>query len=145
MERRRSKSGTCLVSEVQPKIVKEELDNGDWITDMNEEIDQIEKNKTWSLVPRPKDKNVIGTKWVFRKKLDENGEVTRNKDILVCKGYAQEEGIDYGEKFAPISRLEGVRTFLVFSTYEGFKVYQIDAKSAFFNGILEEEVYIEQP
>ena len=58
-----------------------------------EEIEQIEKNKTWTLVPRPVDKNVIGTKWVFRNKLDENGEVTRNKERLVCKGYAQEEGL----------------------------------------------------
>ena len=112
---------------------------------MNEEIDQIEKNKTWSLVPKPTDKNVIGTKWVFRNKLDENGVVTRNKARLVCKGYAQEEGIDYGETFAPIARLEGVRTQLAYSTYKGFKVYQMDVKFAFWNGILEEEEYIEQP
>ena len=64
------------------------LDDENWISAMNEEINQIEKNNTWSLVPRPKDKNVIGTKWVFRNKLDENGTVTRNKAILVCKGYA---------------------------------------------------------
>ena len=69
MRTRRSRSGTCLVSEVEPKIVKETLDNEDWITAMNEEIDQIEKNKTWSLVPRLVDKNVIGIKWVFRNKL----------------------------------------------------------------------------
>ena len=87
---------------------------------------------------------MIGTKWVFRNKLDENGEVTRNKARLVCKGYAQEEGIDYGEKFAPIVRMEGVRFFLAYATYKGFKVYQMDVKSAFLNGILEEEVYIEQ-
>lgn len=72
---------------------------------MNEEIEQMEKNKTWTLVPRPKDKNVIGTKWIFRNKLNENGEVTRNKVRLVCKGYAQEEGIDYGETFALVARL----------------------------------------
>ena len=90
---------------------------------MEEEIEQIEKNKTWSLVPRPEDKNVIGTKWVFRNKLDENGEVTRNKARLVCKGYAQEEGIDYGEILSPVARLEGVRTLLAYATYKGFKVY----------------------
>ena len=90
---------------------------------MKEEIEQIEKNKTWTLVPRLKDKIVIGTKWVYRKKLDENGKVTRNKARLVCKGYAQEEGIDYGETFAPVARLEGVRTLLSYSTYKGFKFY----------------------
>ena len=73
-------------------------------------------------MPRPKGRNVIGTKWVFGKKLDENGEVTRNKARLVYKGYAQKEGIDYGETFAPVTRL-GVRTLLAYSTYKGFKVY----------------------
>ena len=88
---------------------------------------------------------MIGTKWGYRNKLDENGEVTRNKERLFCKGYAQEEWIDYGETFSPIARLQGVRTMLSYSTYKGFKVYQMDVKSAFLNGILEEEVYIEQP
>ena len=78
----------------EPKSVRDALEDVEWSKVMEEEIEQIQKNKIWSLVPRPKDKNVIGTKWVFRNKLDENGEVTRNKEILVCKGYAQEEGID---------------------------------------------------
>ena len=112
---------------------------------MQEEIEQIEKNETWTLVPRLEDKNVIATKWVYRNKLDENSEVIRNKARLVCKGYAQEEGIDYGEKFTPIARLEGVRIFLGYSIYKGFKFYQMDVKSAFLNSILEEDVYIEQP
>ena len=73
MTRRRSGSGTCLITILKPKIVKHALENEDWIQAMNEEIEQIEKNKTWSLVPRSEDKNVIGTKWVFMNKLDENG------------------------------------------------------------------------
>ena len=112
---------------------------------MKEEIEKIEKNKTWTLVPRLADKNVIGTKWVFRKKLDENGEITRNKARLVYKGYAQEEGLDYGETFALVARMEGVRTLLTYDAYKGFKVFQMDVKFAFVNGILEEEAYIEQP
>ena len=80
----------------------------------------------------------------FKNKLDEKGEVTRNKARLVCKGYAQEEGLDYGETFAPVARMEGVRTLLAYVAYKGFKVYQMDVKSTFLNGILEEEVYIEQ-
>ena len=74
---------------------------------MNEEIEQIKKNKTWTIVSRPKDKNVFGTKWVIRTKLNEDGEVSKNKERLVSKGYSQEEGIEYGENFAPIERLEG--------------------------------------
>ena len=98
---------------------------------------KLRKNNTWSLVPRQEDKNVIGTKWVFRNKLDEKGEVTRNKARLVCKGYTQEEGIDYGETFAPVSRMEGVIILLAYASYKGFKVYQMDFKSTFLNGILE--------
>ena len=82
---------------------------------MNEELDQIEKNDTWELVPRPKDKNVIGTKWVFRNKLNEDGQVTRNKARLFCKGYAQFEGIDFEETFSPIARMEAIIMFLAYA------------------------------
>ena len=73
---------------------------------MNEELNQIEKNQTWELVPRPKNKNVIGTKWVFRNKVNEDGQVFRNKARLVCKGFAQVEGVYFEETFAPVARLE---------------------------------------
>lgn len=89
---------------------------------MNEELDQIEKNNTWSLIPRPDDKNVIGTKWIFINKLNEDGEVVRNKERLVCKGHAQEEGEDYRETFASIARLEGVRVLLSFAEFKGFSL-----------------------
>jgi hypothetical protein len=112
---------------------------------MNEELDQIEEKQTWELVPRPKNKNVIGTKWVHKNKMNENGKVIRNKAKLVCKGYAQAEGVDYEETFAPMAILEAIRMFLAFSSYRKFKVYQMDVKSTFLNGNLEEEVYIEKP
>ena len=86
--------GACLLADLEPRCVKDALENEIWIEAMNEEIEKIEKNKTWTLVPRPKDKNVIGTKWVFRNKLNEDGKVSRNKARLVCKGYSQEEGVD---------------------------------------------------
>ena len=93
--------------------------------------------------PRPNDKNVISTKWVFRNKVNEDGEVCRNKARLVCKGYYQEEGIDYGETFAIVVRLKAARTLLAYATHKGFKVYQMDVKSAFLYRILNEEVLIE--
>ena len=79
-----------------------------WIKAMNEELDQIDKNDTWELVPRPKDKNVIDTKWVYRNKSNEYGQVTRNKARLVCKGYAQVEGVEFEETFFPVVRMEAI-------------------------------------
>eukprot|EP00253_Pinus_taeda_P035085 PITA_35085 len=112
---------------------------------MEEELEQIEKNNTWELVPRPKDKNVIGTKWIFKNKLNETGDIIRNKARLVCKGYAQQEGIYFEETFTPVARLEAIRMFLALSSFQKFKVFQMDVKSAFLNGDLDEEVYIEKP
>jgi hypothetical protein len=97
------------------------------------------------LVPRPKNKNVIGTKCVFRNKLNEDGHVTKNKYRLVCKGYAYIEGIDFEETFAPIARMEAIHLRLAYACSKNVKVYQMDVKSSFLNGELEEEVYIEQP
>ncbi|KAL8108993.1 hypothetical protein AgCh_025187 [Apium graveolens] len=87
-----------------------------------------------NIVPAPNNRSVIGTKWVFRNKTDENGVVTRNKSRLVAKGYSQEEGIDYDETFAPVARLEAIRIFLAFAAHSNFKVYRMDVKSSFLNG-----------
>ena len=96
-------------------------------------------------MPKPKNRPVIGTKWVFRNKMDEVGIVAKNKARLVEKGYSQEEGIDFDETFAPVARLEVIRNFLAYVPHANFKVYQMDVKSAFLNGELDEEVYIQQP
>jgi len=90
---------------------------------MEEEINQIEKNNTWELVPRPRDKNVIGRKWVFKNKLNEDAEVTRNKARLLCKGYAQVEGIDFEETYAPLARMESIRMILAYASSKNIKVY----------------------
>jgi hypothetical protein len=111
---------------------------------MNEELDQIDRNHTWGIVPRPKDKNVVGTKWIFKNKLNKNGQIIKNKSRLVCKGYAQVESIYFEETFSPTAILEAIIMFLAFSCFKIFKIYQMDIKSTFLNGTLEEEVYIEQ-
>jgi len=89
--------------------------------------------------------NVIGTKWVFKNKLDEHGVIVRNKARLVAKGYNQEEGIDYGETYALVARLEVVRLQLAYASMNKFKLHQMDVKSAFLNGYIDEEVYVGQP
>jgi hypothetical protein len=93
---------------------------------------------------RPK-QNVIGTKWVFHNKQDEHGVATRNKARLVAKGYSQVECLDYDETFAPIARLESIHILLVYVTHHDLKLYQMNVKSAFFNGPIKEEVYVKQP
>jgi hypothetical protein len=112
---------------------------------MEDELDQIEKNNTWEMVHRPEDKNVIGSKWIFKNKLNEQGQVVRSKVRLVCKGYAQIEGLDFDEIFSPVARLEAIIMFLAYACHKRFKVYQMDVKSSFLNGDLSEEVYMEQP
>ena len=112
---------------------------------MHNELDRKEKNQIWELIPRPKGMNVIGTKWIFKNKSNVDVQVIRKKYRLVCKGYAQIEGIDFEETFASVVRLEAIRIFLASAWYKNFKVYQMDVKSMFLNGELEEEIYVEQP
>ncbi|KAI4380054.1 hypothetical protein MLD38_006283 [Melastoma candidum] len=112
---------------------------------MQEELNQFERNKVWMLVQRPKDRSIVGTKWVFCNKLDESGVVVRNRATLVAKGYSLSEGIDYDETYAPVARLEAIRLLLAYACYNDFKLFQMDAKSAFLNGEIKEEVYVDQP
>jgi hypothetical protein len=112
---------------------------------MHEELENFERNQVWELVEPPPNCKPIGTKWVWKNKEGENGEVVRNKSRLVAQGFSQNQGIDYEEIFAPVARLEAIRILLVFSVAKGFKLYQMDVKSAFLNEFLEEEVYVSQP
>ena len=97
-----------MISQVEPKSVGEACKDDLWIQVMKEELDQTMKHYTHELVPRPKDKNLIGIEWVFKNKMNEQGEVLRNKERLVCKGYSQQEGLDYVETFSYVSRIEVV-------------------------------------
>ncbi|CAM8916160.1 unnamed protein product [Rhodiola kirilowii] len=112
---------------------------------MQEELDEFQRNDVWDLVPCPDSVNVIGTKWIFKNKSDENGNITINKARLVAQGYTQIEGIDFNETFAPIARLEAIRLLLALACHLKFKLFQMDVKSAFLNGLLHEEVYVAQP
>src|SRR4051812_39401699 len=135
----------AFVSQVEPKNTKDALLDEHWLMAMQEELNQFERNDVWDLVPHPGDHQVIGTRWVFRNKLDENGVITRNKARLVAQGYNQEEGIDYEETYAPVARLEAIRLLLAYASSKDFKLFQMDVKSAFLNGYINEEVYVAQP
>ena len=142
---RQEESMIGLISMIEPTTVDEALSDDGWILAMQEELNQFQRNDVWDLVPKPQHKNIIGTKWVFRNKLNEQGEVTRNKARLVAQGYSQQEGIDYTETFAPVARLEAIRLLLSYAVNHGIILYQMDVKSAFLNGVIEEEVYVKQP
>jgi hypothetical protein len=133
-----------FVSSIEPYRVEDALRDPDWVVAMQEALNNFMRNEVWHLVPHP-NQNVVGTKWVFRNKQDEHGVVTRNKARLVAKDYSHVEGLDFDETYAPVARLESTRILLACATYHGFKLYQMDVKSAFLNGPIKEEVYVEQP
>ncbi|GJS97637.1 putative ribonuclease H-like domain-containing protein [Tanacetum coccineum] len=135
----------CFLSQHEPKKISEALEDESWVDAMQEELLQFEIQKVWVLVDLPYGKKAIGTKWVYRNKKDERGVVVRNKARLVAQGHRQEEEIDYDEVFASVVRLEAIRIFLAFASYMGFIVYQMDVKSAFLYGKIDEEVYVSQP
>ncbi|GJU13812.1 putative ribonuclease H-like domain-containing protein [Tanacetum coccineum] len=129
----------CFLSQNEPKKISEALEDESWVDAMQEELLQFKIQKVWILVDLPYGKKAIGTKWVYRNKKDERGVVVRNKARLVAQGHRQEEGIDYDEVFAPVARIEAIRIFLAFASYMGFIVYQMDVKSAFLYGKIDEE------
>src|SRR4051812_14086448 len=137
----------AFVSITEPPKVDEAFLEPEWIQAKQEELHQFEPNNVWELVkrPDPRKHNIIGTKWIYRNKQDENGLVVRNKARLVAQGYTQVEGIDFDETFAPIARLEAIRMLLAYANHHDITLYQMDVKSAFLNGKLEEEVYLAQP
>jgi transposase InsO family protein len=136
---------SAFVASFEPRDVGHALSDSNWVNAMHEELENFERNQVWVLVDPPFSCKPIGTKWVFKNKQGEDGLVVRNKARLVAQGFCQKEGIDYGETFAPVARLEAIRILLAFAASRGFKLYQMDVKSAFLNGYIEEEVYVKQP
>ncbi|KAK2993389.1 hypothetical protein RJ640_000711 [Escallonia rubra] len=116
-----------------------------WKKAMDEEMNMIRKNGTWQLVDKPNDKEIIGLKWVYKTKLNEDGSLQKYKVRFVAKGFAQQPKIDFNETFSPVACMETIRTVLALVAQLGLLVFQQDVKSAFLNGELEEEVYVEQP
>ena len=137
-----TQESTRRFKEITP--VEDALKDSNWVLAMQEELNNFTRNEVWHLVPRY-NQNFVGTKWVFRNKQDEHGVVTRNIARLVAKGYSKVEGLDFDETYALVARLESIRIFLAYATYHVFKLYQMDVKSAFLNGTIKEEVYVEQP
>nr|GEY93583.1 retrovirus-related Pol polyprotein from transposon TNT 1-94 [Tanacetum cinerariifolium] len=130
---------------IEPANVAEALRDANWVSAMQEGLDQFSRLKVWRLVPQPKGKSVIKTKWIFKNKKDESSLVIRNKAWLVAIGYSHQEEIDYDEMFVPVARIEAIRLFLAYAAHKDFIVFQMDIKTSFLNRILKEEVYVGQP
>ena len=111
---------------------------------MIEELDAIEKNETWELLPRPTGVKPIGFKWIFKVKKNPKREIVRHKARFVAKGYSQKARIDYEEVFAPFARMEMIRTFIALAVQGDWEIHHMDANSNFFNGLIKETIYVKQ-
>ncbi|KAA0033403.1 retrovirus-related Pol polyprotein from transposon TNT 1-94 [Cucumis melo var. makuwa] len=128
-----------------PICFEDVVQNENWRLAMDNEIKSIEKNKTWTLIELPSGAKRIGVKWVYKTKYNEHGKVDKNKARLVAKGYSQQHEIDYTKVFAPVARMDTIRMIVALAAQKDWKIFQLDVKSAFLHGELNEDVYVEQP
>ena len=135
----------CLFANEEMVSFEQAIKDDIWKKAMNVEMKSIEKNDTWRLTNLPQGHKPIGVKWVYKVKKNAQGEVEKYKARLVAKGYKQQAGIDYDEVFAPVARMETIRLMISIAAQHKWSIHQLDVKSAFLNGYLEEEVYVEQP
>nr|GEX79704.1 retrovirus-related Pol polyprotein from transposon TNT 1-94 [Tanacetum cinerariifolium] len=134
-----------VLSKIEPKNFKSAIIEDCWLQAMQDEIHEFDRLQVWELVPQPDCVMIIALKWIYKVKLDEYGDVLKNKARLVAKGYRQEEGIDFKESFTPVARIEAIRIFIANAASKNMTVYQMDVKTTFLNGELNEEVYVSQP
>uniref|UniRef100_A0A6N2MZF3 Integrase catalytic domain-containing protein n=1 Tax=Salix viminalis TaxID=40686 RepID=A0A6N2MZF3_SALVM len=136
---------TAISSEHEPKNFKEAQSQQVWRTAMDEELAALAENKTWSIVPLPKGKHAVDSRWIYKTKFNSDGSINRHKARLVAQGFTQEFGVDYKETFAPVAKMTTVRVLLSVSINNGWFLSQMDVKNAFLHGDLEEEVFMKLP
>ena len=132
----------------EPQTIKEALSCANaskWEQALHDEYNSLIANDTWTLTPLPKDRHAIGCKWVFRRKRNADGDVQRYKARLVAKGYSQTYGVDFNETFVPVAKFTTIRCILAIGATENMEIHQMDVKTAFLKGELEEEIYMQQP
>ena len=133
------------ITDPKPSSFEEAVDQQVWREAMVEEYDSIMWNDLWEIVPRPEGKSVMTSWWIYKVKFVANGSIEKHKARFVARDFSQVEGVDYDETFAPVARYTSIRTIMAIAAEMVWKIHQMDVKTAFLNGILEEEVYIEQP
>ncbi|GKV14655.1 hypothetical protein SLEP1_g25495 [Rubroshorea leprosula] len=135
----------AMFADLEPVFFEEAIQDPKWVNATLEEMKAIEKNNTWELTDLPQDQKAIDVKWVFKTKMKSNGEIERHKARLVARGFEQRPGHDYQEVFSPVARMETIRFIIAWAAQNQWKINQMDVKSAFLNGPLEEEVFVRQP
>jgi len=133
------------ISDAEPSLFDEANKLQVWRDAMLDEYKSIMKNDVWDIVSRPKGKSVVSSKWLYKIKHAADGSVEKYKARFVARGFSQKEGIDYDEIFAPVARYTTIRSVMSLASVLGWKLYQMDVKTAFLNGEVEQEVYVEQP
>ena len=134
-----------IMTDDESITLEKALTNENWVDAMRSEMNSLVQNETWELVPRPKDKNIVGNRWVFKVKRNPDGTIHRHKARLVAQGYSQVYGIDYNEVFSPVAKFATIRSLFAFANIEDLEIHQMDVKTAFLNGHLDHEIYMEQP
>jgi hypothetical protein len=135
----------CNLLDEEPTCFEEAIQKKEWADAMTEEYQSIIKNDVWEIVPRPKSKDVVSSKWLFKIKHVADGSIEKYKARFVACGFSQKEGIDYEETFAHVARYTLIITIIALAAKMKWKLHQMDVKTAFLNGVIEEEVYIEKP
>jgi hypothetical protein len=130
----------CILT--HPSSFQEAVQDPTWLDAMVEEYDSIVKNSAWEIVPRLVDKSVVGSRWIYKVKQAADGSVEKYKARFVARGFSQIKGMNYDETFAPIARYSSIRYIFAISAQMGWRIHQMDVKTMFLNGIIEEEVYI---
>jgi hypothetical protein len=135
----------CDLIEKDPSCFEEVIQKKEWANAMTEEYQSIIKKDVWEIVPRPKRKDVVSSKWLYKTKHVVDGSIEKHKARFVTRGFSQKEGIDYEETFSLVARYTSIRTIIAVAAKMKWKLHQMDVKTTFLNGVIEEEVYIEQP
>jgi hypothetical protein len=135
----------CDLVEKEPTCFEEAIQKKEWADAMTEEYQSIIKNDVWEIVFGSKSKDVVSSKWLFKIKHAADGSIEKYKARFVARGFSQKEGIDYEETFVPVARYTSIRTIIALATKMKWKLHQMNIKTAFLNGVIKEEVYIEQP
>ena len=137
--------GTHLRGTMGTYSFEEVVEKPFWVDAMVEEYEFIIKNSVWEVVPRPADKLVVGSRWIFKVKHAVDRSIENYNSIFVAKSFSQFEGIDYEETFSHVARYSSIRSILALVAHMGWKIHQMDVKTTFLNGVIEEEVYIKNP